>query len=65
MARLKDPTKPICELEALDFTLYDKGQLNDYSSRLATLVKEINKTINQYDYQQELKELKKKYNITD
>lgn len=63
MARLKDPTKPICELEALDFTLYDKGQLEDFATRLEGIVKSIKETLNQYDYQQELLALKKKYGI--
>lgn len=65
MARLKDPTKPICELEALDFTLYDKGQLEDYIMRLGDIIDTLNDCVKKYDYNQELKALKKKYNITD
>lgn len=63
MARLKDPTRFLCELEALNFTSYDKGILLDVQERLEFLLKDVNKAINQYDYNKEVKELKKKYNI--
>lgn len=65
MARKKDLTKQICDIENADFTVYSKGELEDYSTRLEAIVKELKKVINQYDYNQELKELKKKYNITE
>ncbi|MBQ0089748.1 MAG: hypothetical protein KBT27_10515 [Prevotellaceae bacterium] len=63
MARLKDPTKPLCELEALDLSTYDKGILEDIQLRLAALLEHTNEAINNWDYNQELKALKKKYNI--
>lgn len=63
MARLKDPTKSLCELEALDFSSYDKGILIDVQGRLKALLKDVDNAINNWDYNQELKALKKKYNI--
>lgn len=63
MARLKDPTIPLCDLEALDFSKYDKGILIGVKERLEGLLDNINNKINNWDYNQELIALKKKYNI--
>lgn len=65
MARKKDLKKVIDDLKSLDYTVYDEEELSDFIMGFGDIIDTLNYTKKMYGYNQELKTLKKKYNITD